>query len=150
MTSLFRVSRKAYLPLDPSGGYHSEGRWHPVGNPVLYFCSSLPMCIFELRANKVEFDIIRTGYHFSRCDVDLTSSMEVVPDSFYTPDWTTKKAASQKLGEDWLKSNRTLLLAVKSAPLPTETNYIINPSHPKFSQLAFTTPKHIPLDLRVT
>ncbi len=108
------------------------------------------MCIFELRANKVEFDIIRTGYHFSRCEADLASSLEVVPDSFYTQEWTTNKAASQKLGEKWLNSNRTLFLAVKSAPLPTETNYIINPLHPKFSQLTFTIPKPIPLDLRVT
>ena len=108
------------------------------------------MCIFELRANKVEFDIIRTGYHFTRCDAEISRSLEVVSDAFYAPDWTINKTASQKLGEDWLKSKRTLFLAVKSAPLPTETNYIINPSHPDFASIRFTSPESIPLDLRVT
>lgn len=150
MTNLYRISRKAYQPQDPSGGYHSEGRWHPMGIPVLYLCTSLPMCIFELRANKVEFDVIRTDYHFTRCDADLTTSLEVVPDSFYTLDWTTNKIASQQYGENWLKSKRTLFLAVKSAPLPTETNYLINPSHPDFVRLTFISPEPIPLDLRVT
>jgi RES domain-containing protein len=147
--SLFRISRKAYLPQDPSGGYHSEGRWHPQGIPVLYFCTSLPMCIFELRANKVEFDFIRTGYHFTRCDVE-SGSVEIVPEEFYVEDWTINKKASQEYGKSWLKSNRTLLLAVRSAPLPTETNYIVNPSHPSFSGLVFSPPASIPLDLRIS
>ena len=150
MTSLYRICRKAYSPHDPSGGYHSEGRWHPMGLPVLYFCASLPMCILELRANKVEFDIIRTGYHYTRCDVELSASLEVVPSSFYKPDWIKNKIASQRYGEQWLLSKRTLFLAVKSAPLPTETNYLINPSHPDFAQLTFHHPESIPLDLRVT
>jgi RES domain-containing protein len=137
------------MPQDPSGGYHSEGRWHPRGMPVLYFCTSLPMCIFELRANKVEFDVIRTEYHFIRCDTDPSRSLEIVPDDFYTENWTLDKKASQAYGESWLKSKRTLFLAVKSAPLPTETNYIVNPSHPDFSGLAFSPPAAVPLDLRI-
>jgi RES domain-containing protein len=108
------------------------------------------MCILELRANKVEFDVIRTGYHYTRCDVELSTSLEVVPSSFYTADWIKNRVASQQYGERWLKSKRTLFLAVKSAPLPTETNYIINPAHPKFTHLTFQHPASVPLDLRVT
>lgn len=150
MISLYRITRKAHLPQDPSGGYHSEGRWHPLGNPVLYFCTSLPMCLFGLRANKVEFDIIRTGYHFTRCDADPSSSLEVVPDAFYEKGWTLNRRESQRYGGDWLKSKRTLFLAVKSAPLPTETKYLINPAHPGFSGLRFSPPEGVPLDLRIT
>ncbi len=138
------------MPQDPSGGYHSEGRWHPLGIPVLYFCASLPMCIFELRANKVAFDAIRTEYHFTRCDVDPSISLEIVPDTHYSKDWVLNKGESQRYGVDWLKSKRTLFLAVRSAALPTEINYLINPAHTGFSSLIFTPPEGIPLDLRIT
>lgn len=108
------------------------------------------MCIFELRANGVEFDTIRNGYHYTRCEVDADSSLEVVPDSFYVPDWTLNKKASQAFGEDWLKTKRSLFLAVKCAPLPTETNYIINPGHVGFSGIVFSPPAPVPLDSRIS
>jgi len=60
------------------------------------------------------------------------------------------KKATQKYGKEWLKSNRTLFLAVKSASLPTETNYIVNPSHSGFSGLVFSPPAAVPLDLRIS
>ena len=150
MTSLYRISRKPFLPQDPNGGYHSEGRWHPLGIPILYFCSSLPMCILEICANKVEFDIIRTGYHYTQCDVEISTSVEVVPASFYTPDWTINRVASQQYGEGWLKSKRTIFLAVKSAVLPTELNVLVNTAHPNFGSLAFSDPNPVPLDPRLT
>jgi RES domain-containing protein len=108
------------------------------------------MCIFELRAHGVEFDTIRNGCHYTRCDVDVSTSLEVVPNVFYVPDWTLDRKASQSYGEDWLKSKRTLFLAVKCAPLPTETNYIINPEHPGFSRLVFSPPVDVPLDVRIS
>lgn len=107
------------------------------------------MCIFELRANKVEFDIIRSAYHFTRCDVDPSGSLETVPDTFYAKNWTLDKRKSQAYGEDWLQSRHTLFLAVRSAPLPTETNYLVNPAHADFSGLIFTPPEGVPLDLRI-
>jgi len=107
------------------------------------------MCIFELRANKVEFDVIRTDYHFTRCDTDPSGSLETVPEDFYAKNWTLNKKASQEYGKEWLKSRRSLFLAVRSAPLPTETNYIVNPSHPDFAGLTFSRPAAVPLDLRI-
>jgi hypothetical protein len=58
--------------------------------------------------------MIGTGYHFTRCDVDPLSLLEVVPDAFYVKNWILKRSESQRYGEDWLKSNRTLFLGCSS------------------------------------
>jgi RES domain-containing protein len=145
---IFRISPKEFSPHDPGGSFIVEGRWHPVGIPILYYCSSLPACIIERRVNGVEFEIIRTLYHYGKVDVDI-SIAEVVPDSFYSADWVAQKNLTQQFGEEWLKSKRSLLLAVRCAPIPTETNYLINPAHPDFGSLSFSAPSPVLLDPRI-
>ncbi len=39
---------------------------------------------------------------------------------------------SRKFGDDWVVSNRTVVLAVPSAVVPRQINYLLNPSHPDF------------------
>ncbi len=40
-----------------------------------------------------------------------------------------------KIGTDWCKEGRELILAVPSIIIPTEWNYLINPSHSEFTDL---------------
>ncbi len=115
---------------------------------MLYFCSSLPACLFEMKVNGVDFNTIRDQYHYTQVEVDL-SRAEKVPESFYPKDWTEKKLITQKFGQDWAQSGRTLLLGIRCAPLPTETNYLINPKHSDFKMLKFSKPKSIPIDPRI-
>ena len=41
----------------------------------------------------------------------------------------------QKVGDDWVKSNRSLALAVTSAVDKTSKNYLVNPGHPDFAKI---------------
>lgn len=40
----------------------------------------------------------------------------------------------QKIGSEWYKSKRSLILKVPSAVIPKEYNYIINTTHPLFNE----------------
>jgi putative toxin-antitoxin system antitoxin component (TIGR02293 family) len=95
------------------------------------------------------FAALRRTYHFTSCEAVVGDSLEAIPATFYRPDWVFNRKASQKYGADWLRSKRTLFLAVRSAPLPTETNYLINPAHPGFASIEFADPASIPLDIRI-
>jgi len=148
--TLYRISPRKYLPQDPTGAAGtSEGRWHLMGQRVLYFSSSAPLCLLELRANAVSFRRIREAYHYCTLDVELSQDGELTPEALYSRDWTLDKRPTQQYGGDWYSRKRSLILTVKSAVLPTEWNYIVNAIHPGFDSLVFSAPRLIPLDPRL-
>jgi RES domain-containing protein len=148
---LYRISHKSYLPQDPRGAAGtSEGRWHLLGQRVLYFSSSLPMCVLELRVNAISFEQIRRHHHYCAVDIDLMRKKPMTaPDSFYAGNWALHKPASQKFGGDWYNRNASLCLEVRSAVLSTEVNYIVNTAHPDFHSLVFQKSRPVPLDSRL-
>ena len=52
-------------------------------------------------------------------------------------DWahTSLHPATQRIGDDWLDSLESAVLAVPSAVVIDEVNYIVNPGHPGFCRL---------------
>jgi RES domain-containing protein len=148
--TIYRICRNVYSPLDPTGAIITPGRWHLPGQSVLYFSSSLAMCILELKANSVSFQTIREGFHFIKSEIysdDLKVSE--VPESFYTKNWIKEKTLSQKYGNKWFRLKKSPLLKIKSSVLSTDYNFIINTSHPDFSKLKFSEPQKIPLDVKL-
>lgn len=108
------------------------------------------MCILELNANGVTFSDIRQYFRYIQGEMNTSRiGVEIVPSSFFTPTWAEGKDISQGYGGEWYKSQRTLILEVKSAVLPTEANYLINTTHSGFSGLAFSAPLQVPLDPRI-
>ena len=147
---LYRISGKSYTPQDPTGAAaSSEGRWHLLGQRILYFSSSLSLSVLELKVNGVSFETIRKNQHYLRMDVDETGRDESIPKSFYSPDWMLDKRDSQRFGADWYTEKRSLFLVVRSAILPVEWNCLVNTLHPDFSGLSFASPLPVPLDPRL-
>ncbi len=150
MLKLYRICRKVYDPKDPSGAIKTSGRWHILGQRVLYFCSSLAMCVLELRANSISFAAIRNEYHYVEIEIDVASIIiEEVPKSFYLKNWILERQLTQKYGTEWFKSKESLFLKVNSAVLPTDSNFILNTTHPDFANLHFSKPRVVPLDPRI-
>jgi len=147
---LYRICRNIYEPNDATGASRTPGRWHVLGQRVLYFCSSLSMCVLELRANSVSFAAIRREYHYIDIEAD-TNRFEIieVPKSFYSKNWTLNREPTQKYGSEWFKAGKYSILQVHSAVLPTDSNFILNVTHPDFLKLKFPKPKKIPLDSRI-
>jgi RES domain-containing protein len=55
----------------------------------------------------------------------------------------------QALGDEWLNSGRTSILAVPSAIVPQELNYLINPQHPEFDRLIIQQAQSFNFDNRM-
>lgn len=150
MLGLYRICRNVYDPADPTGASQTPGRWHVLGQRVLYFCSSLAMCILELKANSISFKAIRHEYLYTNLDINPDNlSIEEAPELVYTKDWVSKRQITQKFGYDWYNSGSSSILKVRSAVLQTDSNYIFNTTHADFSGLNFGKPLIIPLDPRV-
>jgi RES domain-containing protein len=147
---LFRICRNIYDPSDPAGAVKTPGRWHISGESVLYFCSSLAMCILELKANSIPFSTIREVYHFIDLEVqDDPDIFEEVPESFYSKNWSLNRSLTRDYGDKWYRKGKYPFLKVMSAVLPTDSNFILNTRHALFSGLKFPKPLPIPLDPRI-
>ena len=150
MTSLFRICDRRYHPEDPTGATRFPGRWHAIGQPVLYFSSSLALAVLELRANGVPFALLREAFHYSQIDVPLNRvDFEAVPPSFFSFDWAHQIDRSRAYGTAWHNELRTQFLKVSSAALSSEMNYVLNAKHAGFAAIRFSKPKPIPLDARL-
>ena len=58
-------------------------------------------------------------------------------------------ASLQRLGDSWLHSGETAVLAVPSAVIPIEKNYLLNPSHPDMKGIQVGAPQRFQLDFRL-
>lgn len=56
---------------------------------------------------------------------------------------------TQRIGDAWLKSGRSLVLAVPSALIPEEPNFLLNPRHPDFDLLQIGPVEPFALDPRL-
>ena len=69
-----------------------------------------------------------------------------LPENWYA---TPAPVVLRDLGSDWLKTQRTAVLAVPSAIVNDEANYIINPAHADFAQIIIGTARPFAFDGRL-
>lgn len=146
---LWRLYRKHHGPgLEGVGGTFAEGRWHSQGQRVVYFGASAAIVVLERLAH-TDPDLLPG---------DLLGLFEL-PDSpdhpgsqapGHLPDgWHHNESWSRKTGDDWLSGNSSCLLAVPSAILPEETNYVFNPAHPAAGSIRLVRERPFSFDSRL-
>jgi RES domain-containing protein len=55
----------------------------------------------------------------------------------------------QEIGAEWAKKRSATVLAVPSAIVPAEPNYLLNPLHPDFKRIKVGKPGTVTTDLRL-
>lgn len=150
MGKAFRICSTKYPPQDPTGSaLTSEGRWHKKGERVLYFAEALSTCVLELRVIGISYRTIREKCHYCEAFLPDTIASESVPETFYFPDWQANKVMSQNFGSNWYRENRSLILRVRSAVLPSTENILINTGHAEFASIGFWEARPVGLDPRL-
>jgi RES domain-containing protein len=130
---VWRILRRRYVreALSGRGGLAVAGRWHSRGRLVVYTSESLALSALEVLVH-TEPDVVPP---------DLTSVEIYIPDDIRISTmhartlpvrWRRHPAPRtlQVLGNRWLDAGKTAVLRVPSALIPTESNYLVNPSHP--------------------
>lgn len=124
------------------------GRWNPKGWPVVYTAESRSLALLELM---VQDDPLRARYAWIPAHLPLDLPMEQLDAAEMPTDWRTTAAKSvlQGLGQRWLEAGLSAVLVVHSAVVPGERNYLLNPLHPDFSQIAIGLPQVVETDGRL-
>lgn len=124
------------------------GRWNPKGVPLVYTAESQALAVLEML---VQDEPLRASYVLIPAYLPDDLAIARITGDELPPDWRSlgKREALQRLGADWFQLGSTAVLAVPSAVIPAETNYLLNPTHRDFARVQIGEPVELVTDLRL-
>lgn len=144
------AARYAETAFSGEGAKQYGGRFNSVGVPLVYTSGSLALATLELlariRRRQRLVDRVCLSVTFDEDDV-LAYGASDLPDGW---DARPYGAASQRVGDAWVRSQSSLVLRVPSVVVPRESNYLINPRHPDVDRLEIGAPEPLDPDPRIT
>ena len=139
MTRVFRVLRAAYArtPFDGEGAYRYGGRWSSPGTRLAYASEHQSLAMLEYFVH-LDPDDAPDDLVLATADVTESVSREQVKANDLPANWRETPAPPQlaHIGDDFVKKAENCLLLVPSALAGTENNWLVNPQHPEFRQIA--------------
>jgi len=130
------------------GSWEFGGRWNLPGTRMVYASESKALAALELIVHldppvTFKFKSIRIEF-----DEHLVSHLDMaeLPDS-----WTSSPPSliTQRLGTRWARESSSAVLAVPSAIIPEETNYLLNPLHTDFPRIKLDAALDFAIDPRL-
>lgn len=128
---VWRLARRSYSALDGQGANRAGGRWNSPGLPAVYTASRLSLAALELLVH-VDPDTVPADMTAFEIDIPDILEIESLSSDALPANWRTQPnhPACRAAGDRWLRSLKAPILAVPSAIIPAEVNYLINPRHP--------------------
>ena len=139
---VFRICKKAHAAFDGEGARLYGGRWNRRGTAVIYASESLALAALELLVH-AESALLPDDLVAVAADVPETVSVESLAVRALPRDWRRHPAP------EILAERGTAILAVPSALVPRERNFLFNPSHPEFRKIRPHSPEPFALDARL-
>jgi len=150
MPTVWRITtaRFAATAFSGEGARLYGGRWNPRGHAVIYTAESQSLALLEML---VQDEPLRARYVLIPAQLPADMTLRHVEASALPADWRTLGArdALQAIGRAWLEEGRSAVLAVPSAVVPAEHNYLLNPRHPDFARIVIGAPKALDVDVRL-
>lgn len=119
--------------------------------PAVYTAAHLSLAVLEVLVHVPAGEDLPTDLVAIPADVPDDLRIEDVSVEELPQDWrrTPAPTALADRGTAWLAAARTAVLAVPSAVVPPETNYILNPAHPDFRRIIVGRAEPFDLDPRL-
>lgn len=125
------------------------GRWNSAGVSVVYAAEHLSLAALETR---VHIDQIRMKKRYVGFGIAFNDSLvKTLHVSDLPKDWRQEPPhpSLQVIGDRWVKSGDSVILAVPSVIIPQELNLLINPLHPDFKKIVIGKPNAFIFDPRL-
>jgi RES domain-containing protein len=134
---------------DGEGARLYGGRWNSPGTAMVYCSATASLAVLEVFANLQRSDLAE-HYVLITCTFDDVL-VEHVDATDLDRDWRRSPPPAQlrEIGDQWLAAGRTPVLAVPSAIIEHERNFLLNPNHRAFRKVQYGRPKAFAFDLRL-
>jgi len=132
-----------------AGAARFGARWNPAGTKVVYTAQSAALAALELLVH-LDFEEALDTYLLFACHFE-PDLVEQIDRDRLPKKWQdeSKLEELQQIGAAWLLGARKPVLQAPSAIIPTEYNYLFNPSHRDFAKIAIAEPTPFRIDLRL-
>lgn len=149
---VFRICKTKYVStaFDGEGAFRFGGRWNSRRTRIIYTAESLSLAALEMLVH-LDDDSLLFEYSYVSVQIPIDLILKVSEFRKLPKDWNDSPAsiATQKLGDDWAKSNISAVLEVPTSIIPIEKNYLLNPLHQDFSKISIGTPQKFTFDKRL-
>jgi RES domain-containing protein len=127
-----------------------EGRWNSAVVRMVYCSENLALAALEILVHTRPVRMLDKFRAF-RISFD-ESLMEVVDLKKLPKAWNAQPPSlvSKQIGDDWIKSGRSAVLALPSALVPLERTFLLNPKHPDFEKIKIKDMGDFVLDPRLS
>jgi RES domain-containing protein len=150
MPEAWRIVKTKHLhsAFSGEGAAKTGGRWNSHGTRIVYSSGSIALAALETLVHLnpplvLSWKLI--PIHF-RDDLIKHLGHSDIPS-----DWRSEPApaSARQLGDEWARSLDSCVLAVPSVLIPEELNFLINPMHSDFHEIAIGKPKDFMFDPRL-
>lgn len=149
MPSGWRIDRPRRDAFSGEGARRFGGRWNSPGTRMVYLSGHESLAALEIL---VHVRPLLPKEKFLAYFVEWeTAQMETLARNKLPADWRKSPpgAPTMEIGDRWVASGRSLLLAVPSAIVPNERNFLLNPAHPDLRRLRIQKPVEFLFDERL-
>jgi len=135
---------------DGEGAGIYPGRWNRAGTSMVYTASHLSLAVLEIMAHLGSEKLVREKYVYFELDID-GALIKSPPKGGLPSNWKEYPAPSstQKFGDKWVATNDTPVLKVPSVIVDIESNLLLNPLHPLFSEVKISAARKFDFDTRI-
>jgi RES domain-containing protein len=124
------------------------GRWNRKGIPLVYTSGSQSLAMLEML---VQDEPLRARYVMIDVQIPKRVTIDRIKVDDLPADWrgVAAREALQSIGTKWAAQQSAAILAVPSAVIPSEFNYLLNPLHPDFVRIRIGRPEKVVTDRRL-
>ncbi|HXG70185.1 MAG TPA: RES domain-containing protein [Gemmatimonadaceae bacterium] len=147
---LWRLAAASHAALDGEGTRRYGSRWTPHGYAVVYASATLSLAALECLVH-ADPDLQPPSLVAISIDVPSGVVIKAIDRADLPPDWRDYPAPASlaALGARWLESSASAVLSVPSVLIPTERNYLLDPSHAQFRRCSAGSPEPFLFDRRL-
>jgi len=141
-------AKHAATAFSGKGAADNGRRWNPRGVAVVYASLTTSLAVLESLVHlnpPVRFKFVAFRLQFD------DTWVEKFPRKKLPADWQTEPPppSTQQIGDAWVRAARSAVLALPSAIIPSEPNFLLNPAHPDFKKISMGKPEPFAFDPRL-
>lgn len=138
MPHAFRLVKRKFADkaFAGQGAKRHGGRWNSKGYAMVYASDTIALAALELLVHLGRQEVLA---HYVVFRLELRDQQVLRLDrASLPPDWRDDPPppSTALIGDEWLTSGASLALAVPSVIVPEQDNFLLNPKHPEFQEVA--------------